>query len=203
MKLYHCPQTRAFRALWLLEESGLDFDVLPVDIRDEASRADPEFRSASPMGKVPALIDGDTKLWDSGAIALHLVDSYPQAGLGPAVGEPGRGTFIQWVMFTNAVFEPALMEKFTNAAVDSSRSGHGSFPQMIEIVENGLQPGPWLMGERFTAADVLVGSSCHFMKLFGAMPDSPPIAAYIERCQSRPAFAAAQAVEVPASAGDE
>ncbi|MBL8550133.1 MAG: glutathione S-transferase family protein [Hyphomonadaceae bacterium] len=186
MKFYWIPKTRAMRIGWLLEELGQPYERIAAD---EAVKRDPEFLAASPMGKVPALIDGPAKLWDSGAIALYLADAYPQAKLGVAVGEPKRAAFVQWCLYTNAVIEPAMMEKFSGAAPNKTRSGYGSFDLMLETLEAGLRPGPWILGDRFTAADVLVGSSVGFMKQFGALPDGrAALDAYVERCQSRPAY---------------
>ncbi|MCB9945633.1 MAG: glutathione S-transferase family protein [Geminicoccaceae bacterium] len=195
MKFYFCPRTRAFRILWLVEEMGLPCERVLVDIRDEQARSDPEFRRASPLGKVPALVDGDTRLWDSGAIALYLADKHPDAGLGVPVGHRQRGAFLQWVMFNNAVLEPALGEKFAKVEPNSSQSGHGSFDLMIGLLETALGQGPWLLGERFTVADTLVGSGVHFMQLFGALPNSPVLAAYLDRCRARPAFGRAMEAE--------
>lgn len=196
MKLYWCPRTRAFRIAWLLEELGQPYERVVIDVRDETARADPAFRAASPMGKVPALEDGPVALWDSGAIAVYLADAYPEAGLGVPIGDPLRGAFLQWAMYLNAVIEPAMGERFRGDEPNPLRNGYGSFDQMIETLEKGLATGPWILGERFTAPDVLLGSGAYFMQLFGALPTGhAAIDAYIERCRARPAFQRAQAME--------
>ena len=195
MKLYWCEKSRAFRIAWMMEELGLPYERIRVDIRDNDSERDADFLAASPLGKVPALVDGETKLWDSGAICLHLADTYPEAGLGVAPGDASRGAFLQWIMFTNAVIEPAMVEKFAGLEVQPLRYGHGSFDQMIETLENGISAGPWTMGERFTTADVLLGSSTHFLETFGVLPDASPLKAYAERCRARPAFQTAQSFD--------
>jgi len=196
MKFYWCPHTRAFRIAWLLQELGCPHERVTIDIRDEAARADPSFRAVSPMGKVPALEDGPIKLWDSGAISVYLADAYPDAGLGVPLHDPKRGAFLQWVMYTNAVIEPAMVEKFAGAPENSPRHGYGSFNLMISTLNDGLAPGPWILGDRFTAADVLLGSSVRFLKMFGAMPEGLPVLeAYLERCRARPAYERAQAIE--------
>lgn len=196
MKLYWCPKTRAIRALWLLEELGVPFERIFIDIRDANARARPDFRAVSPMGKVPALEDGTTRLSDSGAICAYLADEYPKAGLAPALGSPDRGRYLQWLMFTNSVIEPAMAEKFSNAAVSSAAHGWGSFPQMIEVLRAGLATGPWILGERFSAADVLLGTSCTFMRQFKILDNEPALFAYADRCAARPAFQRAAAVDV-------
>jgi glutathione S-transferase len=190
--LFWCPQTRASRILWLLEEMDQPFEVRMIDIRKPEARAAPDFVAASPMGKVPALMDsggqGVVRLADSAAIALYLADRYPSAGLAPPVEDPSRGDYLYWMTFTPGVIEPAMMERFNNWEVSRATSGWGNFDAMIEVLERGLERGPWLLGERFSAADVLVGSSVYFMKAFGVLPDSAALQAYCERCLARPAY---------------
>lgn len=199
MKFYWSPRTRAFRIAWLLEESGLPYERIDIDIRDESSRADAGFRRVSPMGKVPAIEDGPVRLWDSGAIAVYLPDAYPQTGLGVPVGDPRRGAFLQWATYLNAVIEPAIGEKFRGDAPNTLQNGYGSFDQMLSTLEAGLSDGPWLLGERFSSPDVLIGSALHFMQSFGALPEpSAVLARYLERCMARPAFARANAMEAGA-----
>lgn len=196
MKLYWCPKTRAIRALWMLEELGVPFERVFIDIRDPAARANPAFRAVSPMGKVPALEDGATRLWDSGAICGYLADQYPAAGLAPPVGSPLRGAYLQWLLYTNAAIEPAMAEKFSSAPVSTAAHGWGSFDLMLEVLREGLKRGPWILGDQFSAADVLLGMSCTFMRQFKILADEPVLFAYADRCASRPAFARAAAVDV-------
>jgi glutathione S-transferase len=195
MKLYWCPRTRAFRAAWMVEEIGRPYERVTIDVRDQAARADPEFRAASPMGKVPALVDGAAKLWDSGAICLYLADAYPEAGLGVPVGDPARGAFLQWTMYNNAVIEPAIGEKAGNRPVNTLQNGHGSFDLMIATLAGGLTIGPWILGARFTAPDVLLGTAVHYMEMFKLLPENAVLHAYAERCRARPAFQRAAAFE--------
>ena len=195
--LFWCPRTRASRILWLLEEMNEPFEVRLIDIRDSQARNDPEFKAASPMGKVPAIVDskpaGTVRMADSARIALYLSDRYPGSGLAPAIDDPARGEFLYWMNYTPGVIEPAMMEKFTGMEVSRSTSGWGNFETMIEVLESGIAEGPWLLGDRFSAADVLVGSSVNFMQMFGVLPDSPVLAGYRERCLARPAYARALA----------
>jgi glutathione S-transferase len=189
--LFWCPQTRASRILWLLEEMNEPFEVRLIDIRKPESRSDPDFTAASPMAKVPAIMDitpeGTVHVADSAAIALYLSERYPASGLAPAIGDLTRGKFLYWMTFTPGVIEPAMMERFTGMEVSRASSGWGNFDAMIEVLEAGLEKGPWLMGEQFSAADVLVGSSVYFMKMFGILPDSTILGDYGDRCAARPA----------------
>jgi len=195
MKLYWCPRTRAFRAAWMMEELGRPYERAAIDVRDQAARSDPEFRAASPMGKVPALVDGPVKLWDSGAICLYLADAYPDARLGVPIGDPARGAFLQWTLYNNAVIEPAIGEKVDNRPVNTLQHGYGSFDLMIATLTGGLAAGPWILGSRFTAPDVLLGSAVHYMELFKLLPDNPVLHAYAQRCRARPTFQRAAAFE--------
>ena len=196
MKLYWCPKTRAIRALWMLEELGVPFERVFIDIRDAAARANPAFRAVSPMGKVPALEDGTTRLWDSGAICGYLADQYPTAGLAPPIGAAQRGAYLQWLLYTNAAIEPAMAEKLSSGQVSTAAHGWGSFDLMLSVLRDGLAQGPWILGEWFSAADVLLGTSCHFMRQFKILADEPALSAYAERCAARPAFQRAMARDV-------
>ena len=203
--LFWCPQTRASRALWMLEEVGRPFEVRLIDIRDPEKKKDPDFVRASPMGKVPAIMDatmgGTVYLADSAPIALYLADRYPAAHLAPAINDPARAPFLYWLNYTPGVIEPAMMERFLGMEVSRATSGWGDFDSMIEVLEQGLEDGPWLLGDAFTAADVLVGSSVWFMQKFGILPDSPVLEAYIGRCLERPAYQKALAREDELDAG--
>jgi glutathione S-transferase len=125
---------------------------------------------------------------DSAAIGLYLADRYPAAGLAPAIDDARRGAYLYWMTFTPGVIEPAMSEKFNNWKVSRATSGWGDFGSMIEVLERGLAPGPWLLGEHFSAADVLVGSSVYFMKIFNILPDSRVLSDYADRCMARPAY---------------
>jgi glutathione S-transferase len=187
IKLYWCPKTRAMRALWLLEEAGIPFERVRIDIRDAQSKADPEFRAASPLGKVPALVDGAVKISDSGAICAYIADAYPQAGLAPPIGDPQRGRYLQWLMFTNSNIEPAMMEKFSGLAANRTAHGWGDYASVLETLRDGLRTGPWILGDRFSAADVMLGSAVYFLDMFKVLGDEPVLKSYVERCLARPA----------------
>jgi glutathione S-transferase len=197
MKFYWCEQSRAFRIAWMLEEAGQPYERIRVDIRTGDNKDNPDFRAASPMGKVPAISDGPVRLWDSGAICLYIADKYPEAGLTVPADDPQRFEFIQWLMFTNSVIEPAMVEKFMSVTPKPESYGHGSFESMISVLEQGLSGKSWIMGERFTAADVLLGSSVHVLDKFGLLPDNAALQGYVERCRSRPALQTALSLDNP------
>ncbi|MDX1385098.1 MAG: glutathione S-transferase [Thermoanaerobaculia bacterium] len=187
IKLFWCPNTRAFRIFWMLEELGIDYEPVLVDIREEDRAPVPGFAEASPMGKVPALEDGAVSMAESAAICLYLADRYSGGDLAPAIDDPDRGRFLYWLFFTPAVIEPAMSEKFAGAATNRVSNAWGDYDSMIATFESGLADGPWILGERFTAADVMMGSSAVFMRLFG-LPVSDPLGAYADRCLARPAY---------------
>jgi glutathione S-transferase len=195
MKLYWCKNTRAFRIAWLLEEAGMAYERVVIDIRDTAAKSDPAFRAVSPMGKVPALEDGAARLSDSGAICIYVADQYPQAKLGPPIGHPDRARFLQWVTFTNSVIEPAMAEKFAKLEPRPTSFGWGSFDLMLTGLRAGLAAGEWILGDRFCAADVLLGTSAFYLKQFGLIEDDPVLDDYAARCQRRPAWQRAQAFD--------
>jgi len=195
MKLFWSSQTRASRAVWLLEEADVDYEIVPIDIRSPDRKDSAEFRAASPMGKVPALVDGDVSMSESAAIALYVADRYCAGTLAPAVDDPARGKFLYWIMYTPAVVEPAMAEKFNKIQPNRGRSGWGDFDLMIETLETALQNDTWLLGDTFTAADVMVGSSVVFMRMFDMLTDSEVLNAYADRCLARPGYKKALALE--------
>jgi glutathione S-transferase len=179
----------------MMEELGVPYERVRIDIRDEQSRANPAFRAASPMGKVPALEDGAVRIWDSGAICAYLADQYPAAKLAPPIGSPDRGAYLMWLMYTNSVIEPAMGEKAGGLKPNSVTYGWGGWEQMLTVMRTALERGPWILGERFCAADVLLGMSCNFMRQFKMIADEPVLFAYADRCAARPAFQRAFALE--------
>lgn len=195
MKLYWSPQTRSTRALWMLEEAGVDYDLELIEIRNPQREDSKEFRAASPMGKVPALVDGKVQMSESAAICLYLADRYSSGTLAPAVDDPLRGKFLYWLMYTPAVIEPAMSEKFNGVESNRGRSGWGDFELMIETLESGLNKRTWILGRKFTAADVMVGSSAVFMRMFDMLPESTTISTYANRCLERPAYQKALSIE--------
>ncbi len=195
MKLYWCPRTRASRAVWMLEEAGVDYERVFIDVRDPVARADTGFLAASPMGKVPALEDGDARLADSAAICLYVADRYAPGSLAPAPDDPERGRFLYWMFFAPGSMEPAMAEKMGGWQPNRGAHGWGDFDTMTRTLEEALSEGPWLLGDRFTAADVMVGSTAAFMKMFDILPESDRIGGYVERCLERPAYRRAQELD--------
>lgn len=195
MKLYWCPRTRASRAAWCLEEVGQPYERVLIDVRDPDARRDAGFLAASPMGKVPALEDGEVRVADSAAICLYLADRYAPGRLAPGLEDPDRGRFLFWMFFAPGAMEPAMAEEMGGWETRPGSHGWGEFKTMMKTLEEGLASGPWLLGDRFSVADVMVGSTAAFMGLFGILPESARVSAYVERCLERPAYRKAMALE--------
>lgn len=188
MKLFWAPQTRSTRAIWMLEEAGIDYEMELVDIRSPDRRDTQEFLAASPMGKVPAIVDGSTGMSESAAICIYVADKYATGTLAPSIDDAQRGKFLYWTLYSPAVIEPAMSEKFNKVEPNRGRSGWGDFDLMIETFDKGLDGKEWILGEEFTAADVMLGSSAVFMRMFDMLPDNRNIAGYADRCLARPAY---------------
>jgi glutathione S-transferase len=185
MKLFWAPQTRAIRAIWMLEEAGVDYDLELVDIRNVDRQDSEEFLAASPMGKVPALVDGKA---GTAAICLYVADRYRPGQLAPGIDASQRGEFLYWLMFTPAVVEPAMTEKFNKVEAARARNGWGDFDTMISTFDHALRDKKWILGAEFTAADVMLGSSAIFLRQFNMLPDTQNIEAYADRCTAREAY---------------
>lgn len=191
MKVFWAPQTRSTRAIWMLEEAGIEYEPALVDIRSPERRDSEEFLAASPMGKVPAIVDGPVALSESAAICLYVADRYSMGTLAPAIDDALRGKYLYWTMYTPAVVEPAMAEKFSQVEPNRGRNGWGDFDLMIKTFDDGLDGKDWILGDRFSAADVMLGSSAVFMRMFDMLPETKNLSGYADRCQARPAFARA------------
>jgi len=195
MKLFWCARTRASRVVWMLEELGVAYDREVVDLHDPGARENAEFRLASPLGKVPALDDDGVRIADSAAICLYLADRYGGGKLAPGLDAPQRGRYLYWMFFSPSTMEPAMAEKMGGWKTNPGAYGWGDFDRMIAALESGVEAGPWVLGETFSAADVMVGSTAAFMRMFKILPANGSIDAYVDRCLARPAYQKALALD--------
>ena len=195
LKLYHSPQTRSSRFIWLLEELGQPYQIEYVTIRRGDGSGAPDPKNPHPTGRVPALEHDGRLVHESAAIALYLTDAFPEAGLGPRVGDPGRADYLTWLFFYAGEVEPALINKWTGR-VDSDDNARRGYEQMVERFEAALAKGPYVLGESFSAADVLYGSVVQW----GAqmLPKQDVFDAYLARLTGRPAFERATARDAAA-----
>ncbi len=192
--LYFAPRSRALTALWLLEELGIPYTREDLVLATGRHKR-PDFLALNPMGKVPVVVDDGVAVAEMGAIAIFLSDKHRATPLSPALDDPRRGDFLRWCFFSSGVIEPALGEKFFKWSVPASSVAWGSFDGMMAALIQGLTPGPYLLGETFSAADVLVGSTVRFGQNFGALPTEGPTADYVARINARPALQRALAIE--------
>ena len=195
MKLYWSPRSRSFSALWLMEETGQPYERVLTDI-SKGQQKTPEYLAINPMGKVPALKDGGALITEQVAIYIYLADRFPQAGLTPAIGDPLRGPWLRWIAYYGSCFEPALMDRAQQHEPKSRASSpYGDYDTMLKTLTDQLARGPWLLGERYTSADVLWGTALDWTTQFKLVPELPLIRAYIDRVGARPAVQRARAAD--------
>ena len=200
IKLYYAPLTRSFRILWLLEELGTPYELERMEFRRTASKF---FVQQTPTGKLPTLEDGDVVMCESGAIAEYLVERYGEGRLAPPIGSPERGRYLQWLHFAESTAYPPLGiviwltryreqgevdEGLLEDARKRARAG-------LAFLERGLADGPYLLGDAFSAADVMMGFTVVAAQVVGLLDERfPALAGYMARLRERPAFQRALAV---------
>jgi glutathione S-transferase len=193
MQLYWSPRTRSFTALWLMEETGQPYERVLTDITTGAQKQ-PDYLAINPMGKVPALRDGEATLAETGAILAYVSERYPEAKLAPPPGDPLRAKFLYWLFFLPACIEPSIVQLSTKLEMNPVAAGWGDAQRVFDVLDAALAKGPWILGENFSAADVAIGSSLNFARMFKMLPSRPSFNAYIDRCIERPAFQRAQQI---------
>lgn len=184
--LYHHPFTRAANVVWMLEEVGVDYELAWVDIRQGAHKA-PEFLARNPMGKLPTLVDDDVVLTESAAIAMYLADRYASGTLAPALDDPARATWLRWILFAPSVIEPCCYAHGAQWDYKPGSAGWGTWDEMLATCEAAIGDGPWLLGDRFTMADVVFGGTIRYMLMFKMFEERPAFLAYVERLNAREA----------------
>jgi glutathione S-transferase len=193
LTFYHTPATRSGSIRWLLEELGVPHDLQIVDIRADGG-APESYREIQPNKKVPAIVHDGVAVHERSAICIYLCDAFPAAGLAPPLGDPRRGPYLSWLVYNDAVIDPVLAAKFGGWAYEKMGVSFGSFDDMALNLETSLSRTPYLTGDTFTAADLLVGGAVNFAaRVMKTLPETPALGAFIDRVTSRPAFAAALA----------
>ena len=190
--LFHRPQTRSARFIFLLEELEAPYQIKLVTTRARDGSGAPDPANPHPHGKVPAISDDGVIVFESPAIALYLTDKFPQNQLGPLAGQRERGAYLSWLSYYTGVLEPAFMSKFMNFEVPRVTAGWVPLEEAMAVVVQTLSRGPYMLGERFSAADVLYGT---MFKMFAQSPvllKSAAIDEYVKRVVVRAAFARAQ-----------
>ncbi|MFM2418092.1 MAG: hypothetical protein RL385_2815 [Pseudomonadota bacterium] len=186
--LYTNPMSRGRIAHWMLEELGEPYRIEIVRF-DRGEHKRPDFLALNPMGKLPTLVHDGVVITEAAAICTYLADRFPARGLAPAFDDPARGTYLRWLFFGAGCVEPALTDKgFGRPPVPRPEAlGYGSYENVLSTLETALSPGPYLLGERFTAADVYVGSQIGWGLFVKTLEPRPAFLRYMERLTQRDA----------------
>lgn len=176
LQLYGGPRTRTPLIQWYLEELEVAYEYISLDLQAEEHRQ-AAYLEINPIGKVPAIVNGDFKLWESGAIVLYLAEQYSDAPM----SDEERALLNQWVIFANATLGPGLFRE---------ERREREMPRLLTPINEILQEQPFIMGSELGAADIAVGSYLHFAKLLLPInfSDYPAVASYLDRLAERPAF---------------
>lgn len=194
LTLYHAAPSRSSIALWMLEELDQPYDIELISLQN-GDNLKPDYLAINPMGKVPALKHGDTIITEVAAICTYLADEFPQAKLNVPIGTPRRGVYLKWLFFGPGCFEPAVIDRAAPRKEEARRAmlGYGDFDTTMNVIAKAVEKGPWLMGDQFTAADVVIGSHVCWGMMFKMVPERPEFAAYAARIAGRPAAQRAEA----------
>jgi glutathione S-transferase len=198
--LFHSPSTRSSGALTLLYELGAEFDLHVLNFKAKEQR-EAAYLAINPMGKVPAVKHGDALVTEQVAVFLYLADLYPEAGLTPAIGDPLRGPYLRWMAYYGSCFEPALIDRaLKREPAPPAMCPYGDYDTTISTLTDQLAKGPYLLGDRFTAADVLWGTALTWTTGFKLVPALPVIQSYIDRWNQRPSVARVRAKDAELAA---
>jgi glutathione S-transferase len=193
LTLYHAAPSRSSIIRWMLEEIGEPYEVQLLSLSKGDNRA-PDYLAVNPMGKVPALRHGDAVITEAAAICAYLADEFPRAKLNVPLGDPRRGPYLKWLFFGPSCIEPAMMDRAFPRKEEARRAalGYGDFDTVINVVADAVARGPYILGEQFTAADVVIGSTLRFGMLFKLLPERPEFTTYAGRLAQRPALRRAE-----------
>ena len=184
---YHAPNTRSTGVRILLEELQAPHRMQALNMKTGAHRG-AEYLTVNPVGKVPAIRHGEALVTEQAAVYLYLADLFPEAGLAPAPGDPLRGPYLRWMVFYGSCFEPAVIDRaLEREPGPRAMSAYGDFDMVLAQVTAALTPGPYILGERFSAVDILWGSALGWTTGFKLIPEDPTIMAYVARIRERPA----------------
>jgi glutathione S-transferase len=198
LKLYYAPRTRSARPRWLLEELGVPYELVRLDLsKGEHKRA--EYLAVHPHGLVPALEDDGRTFMESVAICLHLADKFPEKELAPAPGSLERGEYYQWMVYGVATLEPTLQKIFDNTLLpenerenETATNARKRFDEIAAVLTHAVAGKPFLVGGKLTAADVIVGSLLAWARSMGLLKEQPALESYVKNLTARPAFRRAQ-----------
>ena len=193
LTLYHAAPSRSSIARWMLEEVGEPYEIELLHL-SEGDQQKPGYLAINPMGKVPALRHGDVIITELAAICTYLAETFPKAGLNVPIGDPRRGIYLKWLFFGPGCVEPAMIDRAAPRKEEARRGmlGYGDFDTVMNVLAKAVEKGPWLLGEQFTTADVVIGSNIRFGMMFKLMPERKEFLDYAARIAARPAAQRAQ-----------
>ena len=186
---YANPRSRSRIIRWMLEEVGAPYKTEIVEYG--AAMKSAEYRALNPMGKVPIIVHKGTVVSECAAICAYLADAFPEAKLAPAAGDPRRGTYYRWLFFCAGPVDAAITNKAFKVDLPADKKGaisYGSYDEAIDTLEKAVTPGPYILGDELSAADVFVGSQIGFALQFKTIEPRPAFTAYWDRLKERPAL---------------
>jgi glutathione S-transferase len=185
---HHAPMSRSNIVHWMFEELGVPYELRAMSL-DKGDHKKPEYLSINPVGKVPAIVHQGVVITEAAAICAYLADEFPAAKLAVPIGTPKRGVYLKWLFYSPSCLEQAMLDKTNNRPpVLPRNSSYGDYDTVMEVVAQGVKNGPYLMGEQFTAADVVLGSCLQYGTMIKALPERPEFIAYVKRLTERPAL---------------
>jgi len=201
LTLYHASPSRSSIVLWMLEEIGQPYDIKLIKL-SAGENMKPDYLAINPMGKVPALKHGDTVITEVAAICTYLADEFPDRKLNIPVGAPQRGVYLKWLFFGPGCLEPAVVDRAAPRKEEARRGmlGYGDFDTTMNVLAKAVEKGPWLMGDQFTAADVVIGANIRWGMIFKMIPERKGLLDYAARIAARPAAQRAEAKDKEFSA---
>jgi glutathione S-transferase len=186
---YHNPMSRGRIVHWMLEEVGAPYRVEIVSF-EKGEHKKAEFLAINPMGKIPTIIHRGTVVTEAAAICTYLADAFPAAKLAPATDDPARGTYLRWMFFGAGCVEYAIVDRMFSRPLPERKGaiGYGSYDDTLNTLEKAITPGPYFLGDRFSAADIYVGSQIGWGMMAKGLEPRPAFQSYMGRLAQRPAF---------------
>ncbi|HET7383289.1 MAG TPA: glutathione S-transferase [Pseudolabrys sp.] len=194
LTLYHASPSRSSVVLWMLEEVGQPYDIKLLKL-SAGDNMKPNYLAINPMGKVPALKHGDTVITELAAICTYLADEFPDKKLNVPIGTTKRGVYLKWLFFGPGCLEPAVIDRAAPRKEEARRAmlGYGDFDTTMNVLAMAVKKGPWLMGDQFTAADVVIGANIRWGMIFKMIPERKEFVDYAAHIAARPAAQRAEA----------
>src|ERR1700686_1416989 len=186
---YHNPMSRARMVHWMLEEIGAPYRIELVDLQ-KGEQKQPAFLAVNPMGKLPAIMHRGTVITETGAICAYLADAFPAAALAPRLDEPLRGSYLRWMFFGAGCVDCAPIDRMLSRPPPEKTSalGYGRFDDTVATLEKAITPGPYILQQRFSAADVYIGSQIGFGMMIKSLEPRPSFQRYLGQLSERAAY---------------